>query len=292
MYRTNRRNYTIFLTLVTPVLLLRFLTAAYPIWQTIYLSITNLNLLEGTDSFVGLDNYRQLLHDCNFHNILGFTLVFIFSSTILELVLGLFIALLLNANFRGRFLVRTINLIPWAVPTIVAAFAFRWILDDQFGMFFHWIHSIFGIRPAPLNSALGAKVSLILVNVWKNAPFMAIIFLAGLQGVPAELYEAAKVDGANSWHRFWSITFPMVTPLLITMGMYFIIWQLASFDLVFGLTHGGPGVATTVLSLQIFQEGLFFFKFGYASAIGVVLMILVALVGMIGITLFRKASFQ
>ncbi len=292
MYRAKRRAYFVFVALVAPVLLLRTLTAAYPIVQTAYLSVTNLHLLEGTNSFVGLDNYRQVLRNSDFHSIFGFTLAFIFLSTILELCLGLLVALLLNAKFRGRFVARTINLIPWAIPTIVVAFAFQWILDDQFGMFSHWIHHLTGQRIAPLNSALSARVCLVLVNVWKNTPFMAIIFLAGLQGIPDELYEAAKVDGAGAWRRYCSITLPMMTPLLIAMGMYFVIWQLASFDLVFGLTRGGPGIATTLLSLQIFQEGLFFFKFGYTSAISVILMVLVALIGMIGVVWFRRATYQ
>jgi multiple sugar transport system permease protein len=288
----TRRNYLVFLVLVAPVLLLRLLTAAYPIIQTIHLSTTNLHLIKHTNSFVGLDNYRLLLKDPNFLTAFGFTMAFVIFSTVLQLGVGLLIALLLNAKFRGRFTARTINLIPWAVPTIAAAFAFRWILDDQFGMFAHWIYQLFGIRPAFLNSALGARTCLILVNVWKNAPFMGLIFLAGLQGVPEEMYEAANVDGANAWKRFIHVTLPMVAPLLITMSMYFIVWQLASFDLIYGLTRGGPGVSTTVLGFQIFQEGLLFFKFGYASAISVVLMVLVALVGMAGVLTFRRFDYQ
>src|ERR671924_490244 len=109
--------------------------------------------------------------------------------------------------------------------------------------------------PSRRSSPLAAQVSLVLVNVWKNAPFMAVVFLAGLQGVPEELYEAAKVDGASALQRFRAITFPMILPLLIAQGMFFVVWQLAAFDLIFGLTNGGPGVSTVVLSLRIFQEG-------------------------------------
>lgn len=288
MTKRIRKTHLIFLSLVAPALLLRLSTAAYPIIQTIFLSTTNLHLLEDTHSFVGLENYHQLLQDSEFWSAFSFTLIFIFISTLLEVIFGLMIAMLLNAKFKGRFLTRSINLIPWAIPTIVAAYMFQWILDDQFGMFSHWIHTLIGYSPALLNSALGSRVSLILVNVWKNAPFMAVIFLAGLQGIPNELYEAAKVDGACFRQRFFRITLPLIMPLLITMSLYFIIWQLASFDLIYGLTGGGPGTATTVLSLKIFQEGFSFFKFGYASAISVILMIIVALVGILGITLFQR----
>ena len=117
---------------------------------------------------------------------------------------------------------------------------------------------------------------------------MAVVFLAGLQGVPEDLYEAAKVDGANGFQRFWAITFPMMLPLLIAQGMFFVVWQLAAFDLIYGLTNGGPGVATVTLSLRIFQEGLLFFKYGFASAVSMVLMALVAVVGLLGLIWFRR----
>lgn len=283
-----QKRFIIFLILITPAFVLRFTTAAYPLLNTIYLSFTNLHLIDGTNDFVGLENYRVLFDHFNFQSALSFTIIFVLVSTVLELILGLLIALMLNASFRGRNFARTINLIPWAIPTIVAAYAFRWILDDQFGIFSHALAQFTGENPAILNSAFGARLATILVNVWKNAPFMAIIFLAGLQGVPMELYEAAKVDGANAWQRFWRITIPMITPLVITMSMYLVVWQLASFDLIYGFTRGGPGVATNVLAFYIFQEGFLFFKFGFASAVSMILLVLVALVGLFGIIWFRR----
>jgi len=290
MRAKKQRARLLFLALVMPVLLLRTLTGLCPMLHAAYLSTTNLHLIDGTNSYVGMGNYRQLLHDVDFQHALAFTLIFIFFSTLLELVIGLLVALFLNTRFRLRLAARTINLIPWAIPTIVIAYTFQWMLDDQFGILAHWAEALTGHRPALLNSPLGAQISLILVNVWKNAPFMAIVFLAGLQGIPQEPYEAAKVDGAGAWQRFSHITIPMMTPLAITMGMYFVIWQMASFDLIFGLTRGGPGTTTTVLSLKIFQEGLVFFKFGYASAISVVLMVLVASIGVIGVVWFRRST--
>jgi trehalose/maltose transport system permease protein len=209
-------------------------------------------------------------------------------STVLELIVGLAVALLLNAKFRGRGFVRSINLIPWAIPPIVAAYAFRWLLDDQFGLIPTWINQITGDRIAPLTSPFDARLSLILVNVWKNAPFMAIVFLAGLQGVPEDLYEAAKVDGARAWQRFWAITLPLLLPLLIAQAMFFVVWQLAAFDLIYGLTNGGPGVATEVLALSIYQEGMLFFRYGFASAVSMLLVAIVAIAGLLGLTFFRR----
>ena len=286
--RPAQRRYLTFLLLVAPIVFLRLYTAAYPIAQTAYLSLTNSSLLSGTSEVIGLENYRALASDPALRGAVRFTLLFVLGSTLLQLVIGLMIALLLNAKFRGRGFARSVNLIPWAIPPIVAAYAFRWLLDDQFGLIPHWINVAFGERIAPLSSPFMAQVSLILVNVWKNAPFMAVVFLAGLQGVPEDLYEAAKVDGASGFQRFWAITLPMMVPLLIAQGMFFIVWQLAAFDLIFGLTNGGPGVATVTLSLRIFQEGLLFFNYGVASAVSMVLMALVAVVGLLGLIWFRR----
>lgn len=209
---------------------------------------------------------------------------------LLELLVGLLIAQLLNANFKGRTFARTINLIPWAVPTIVAGYGFRWFLDDQFGLLPNWYHSLTGNDMVIFIDPTFAKIAVILVHVWKDAPFMSIVFWAGMQGVPLDLYEAAKMDGANGVQRFLRITLPLVMPLVITMGLFRIVWSLSGFDLVYGLTSGGPGVATSVLALQVFREGILFFKFGFASAISVVLLIFVGVVGIVGLALYRRAD--
>ncbi len=285
-----QRRYVLFILLVSPAFLLRFATAAYPILQTIYLGFTNLDLIKNTNEFVGLQNYLTMTNDYGVRGALAFTVMLVVSSTALDLVLGMLVALLLNTAFRGTGFARTINLIPWAIPTIVAGYAFRWLLEDQFGLISYWINLISGARIAVFISPILARVVVIWVHVWKDAGFMAFVFLAGLQGIPLELYDAARVDGANAWQRFWRITLPLVMPLAITMGLFRVVWSLGSFDLVYGLTQGGPGVATSVLALQIFREGIMFFKFGFASAISVVLLILVAVIGVLGLWLFRKAE--
>lgn len=288
--RTTRRRYLLFILLVAPAFLLRLVTAAYPILQTVYLSFTNLSLLRGTNAFVGLDNYLAMPSNIGVRSATTFTIVFIVATTILDLIFGMMIALLLNARFRGLTFARTINLIPWAIPTIVAGYAFRWLLDDQFGLLPYWVTQLTGLRPAIFINPLASQIAVILVHAWKDAPFMAIILLAGMQGIPEDLYDAAKVDGANGWQRFRNLTVPLIMPLTITMGLFRLVWSLGSFDLVYGLTSGGPGVSTSVLALQIFREGILFFKFGFASAINVILLILVAIIGVIGLWLFRRSE--
>lgn len=288
--RSVWRRYMLFVILVSPAFLLRFATAAYPIAQTILYSFTNYNLLKGTNSNIGFKNYDRMTTNYGVQGALSFTILYVLASTILELIVGLLIAQLLNANFKGRTFARTINLIPWAIPTIVAGYAFRWFLDDQFGLIPNWFHSLTGNDMVIFIDPTLAKIAVILVHVWKDAPFMAIVFLAGMQGVPLDLYEAAKMDGANGLQRFFRITLPLVMPLVITMGLFRIVWSLSGFDLVYGLTSGGPGVATSVLALQVFREGILFFKFGFASAISVVLLIFVGIVGVVGLGLYRRAD--
>jgi multiple sugar transport system permease protein len=285
--RATRRRYVLFVLLISPAFLLRFATAVYPIIQTFLYSLRNFSLLKGTNEYIGLQNYADITSNYGVRGALSFTVMYVLASTILQLVVGLLVAQLLNANFKGRTFARTINLIPWAIPTIVAGYAFRWLLDDQFGLIPYWYHELTGNQMIIFINPTWARVAVILVHVWKDAPFMAVVFLAGMQGIPLDLYEAAKVDGANALQRFSRITLPLVAPLVITMGLFRIVWSLAGFDLVYGLTSGGPGVATSVLALQVFREGILFFKFGFASAISVVLLILVAIVGLVGLRLYR-----
>lgn len=286
----GQRRVLLFIALVAPVIILRLATSVYPIGHTIWLSFTNTHLIDQTSDFVGLENYRLMPSDPAVQSALWFTIIKTIIATALQLILGLLIALMLNAARRGRNFGRAINLIPWAIPGITAAYAFRWILDDQFGLIPEWTYQLTGTRPLVFLTAFSARTALILLTVWKSVSFVAILFLAGLQGVPPELYEAAKVDGANAWHGFRAITLPLVLPLVITMSIFLMIGQLGGIDLVYGLTNGGPGNATATLGLRIFQEGMRFFKFGYASAISVVLLLLICVIGAVGIWINRKVE--
>lgn len=286
----RQQRVLIFVALVAPVFILRFVTSVYPIGNTIWLSFTNTHLIDQTNEFIGLENFEFMPQDPAIQSAIGFTIVKVIISTALQLFLGLLIALMLNAAYKGRNFGRAINLIPWAIPGITAAYAFRWILDDQFGLIPEWTYLLTGIRPLIFLTALSAQITLILLTVWKSVSFVAILFLAGLQGVPTELYEAAKVDGANAWQGFWSITLPLVMPLVVTMSIFLMIGQLGGIDLVYGLTNGGPGNATATLGLRIFQEGMRFFKFGYASAISVVLLLLICVIGAVGLWVNRKVE--
>ena len=169
--RSTVRRYALFILLVSPAFVLRLATAAYPIAQTVLYSFTNYDLLKGTNSYIGFRNYDRLPSNYGFHGAISFTILYVLASTFLELIVGLMIAQLLNANFRGRTFARTINLIPWAIPTIVAGYAFRWFLDDQFGLLPNWYHSITGDNLVVFIDPNLAKAAVILVSRQCFTPF-------------------------------------------------------------------------------------------------------------------------
>lgn len=288
MARLLRRPVVVAASLLALAVGVRFFTSVYPLFHAVYLSLFEINPIARVDRFVGFANYFNLVSDIIIRESVSYTLIFTIASTVLQLGGGLAIALLLNASFRGRQLARTANLIPWAIPTMVAAIAFRWMFDDQYGIITDLFSRVTGVHAAWLANAWGARIALILTNVWKNAPFLAVVFLAALQGVPTEVYEAAKVDGAGAFRSFRYITLPLISPFVTTMALFFVIWQLGAFDLIIGMTGGGPGFATSILAHRIYTHAFFFLNFGLASALGMMLFFLVAVVGVLGFALFRR----
>ncbi len=287
-FSINQRRYFAAALLLAPVILLRVFTSLYPFVQTILLSFQEYNPAFPPREYVGMANFEKLAGDIVVQGSIEFTLIYVFGSTIFQLIFGIMVASLLNARFRLRTLARTINLIPWAIPMVVAAVGWRWLFDGNYGMIPDLLSRL-GIEYKWLIDPTGARIAILIVSVWKSTPFVAVTLLAGLQGVPRELYEAARVDGANSWQSFWRITLPLIMPLTITIGMFMLVWQLAVFDLPYAMTSGGPGFATRVLAYQI-QQQVATLNYGYASAIGVVMFILVGIISMIGLIVFRRVQ--
>jgi len=236
---------------------------------------------------VGLGNFERLADDPVVQASISFTVLFVVASTVFQMILGLAVAHLLNVPFRLRGIARTVSLIPWAMPMIVAALGFRWMFDDQFGMIPDLLRRIFNFETRWLIDPSNAKLAVILVSVWKSTPFVALILLAGLQGISRDLYEAAKVDGATAWQSFRHITLPMLMPIIVTVSMFMLVWQLAVFDLPYAMTGGGPGFSTTVLAQKIYLE-ITTLNYGYAASLSVVLVGIVGIIGLIGLFLFRR----
>lgn len=284
----QRREWLIALALIAPVLFLRGLTGIWPILDTAWISLHRSNPTLGPDFYIGLDNYRQFFRSTIAQDTIFFTLFFTIASTILELIFGLLIALLLNSASRLRYLARPINLIPWAIPVVVTGIAFRFAFDGQFGQFTYLLDRLTGQQTAPLLEVWPARMAVVITNVWRNAPFVAIILLAALQTIPDDLYEAARIDGANALQMFRAITLPLILPITLSAGVFFLIWQIATFDLVLSMTGGGPGKATQVLGYQAYLTAFGGLNFGYGAAISMVLMAGVAILGVVGAIVLRR----
>uniref|UniRef100_A0A7V4TLH3 Sugar ABC transporter permease n=1 Tax=Candidatus Caldatribacterium saccharofermentans TaxID=1454753 RepID=A0A7V4TLH3_9BACT len=286
----SRKRLYYALALILPALVLRLFTSLYPVVYTIYLAFFKVNPIIGVHTYAGLANFQKMASDLVVRESVFFTVFFTFLSIAFQTSLGLLVALLLNKRFILRYFARTINLIPWAIPMIVVALGFRWMFDSEYGIITDVIARITGFRFAWLIHPWGARWAIVLANVWKNTPFVAILFLAGLQSIPLELYEAARVDGASSWHCFRYITIPFLAPVVMTTVLFFTVWYLATFDIVYGMTGGGPGFSTAIMSYKIYQETFSHMNFGYASALSILLFFLVGILGIVFLLLSRRVE--
>ncbi|MDB9311486.1 sugar ABC transporter permease [Spirulina sp. CS-785/01] len=273
--------------LITPALLVLALVFAYPIVRAFVLSLFTQNL--GTELepvFSGFTNYVRLFGDGRFWQTFGQTAIFTISSILLELVIGMVFALVLNETFRGRGLARTASLIPWALPTAVMGLAWAWIFNDQYGVVNDLLSRV-GFIEDPitwLGDPVRAMIALIFADVWKTTPFIAILLLAGLQSIPQDLYEAHKIDGANPVQSFWSITLPLLTPQMLIALLFRFAQAFGIFDLIQVMTGGGPAGRTEMISNYIYATVRRYLDFGYGAALVVVTFLI--LIAAVAITAF------
>ncbi len=256
---------------VLPALILLAGVGLYPVLSTIWMSLHRITLTmpQLGRPFVGLDNFRTILGDPRFRGALSHTLFFAAVSVSLELVLGLGLALLIHREFAGRGLVRSVVLVPWAVPTIVSALMWRWMYHPQLGVINDLLRRLRLIdRWWPwLGEVSTALWSVIIADVWKTTPFMALLVLGGLQTIPSAVEEAALVDGATGVRKFFRITLPLLKPSILVAVLFRTIDALKLFDILFILTGGGPGNSTESLSLYAYNMLFNNLEFGYASAL-------------------------
>jgi multiple sugar transport system permease protein len=279
--------------LVLPALLIRGSTIIVPICTTAWYSVLDYNLIRRTKKFIGFKNIIKLFNDISIKSSVKFTITFTMASMFFIIVLGILVSLLLNVNFKGRKFLRSTVLIPWALPTIVIGIAAQWAFNDTYGFINDLISRVtFSKFNFPwLVDTVGAQVAVIIVDVWKNVPFFAIMVLAGLQSIPIELYDSAKIDGAGVIKAFFNITIPHIKHILITMGLFFTLWRLTSFDLVYAMTQGGPGTITSLISYQITKEAFDNLNYGYASAISMLLFLIMIVVSVFGIKMQNKIDY-
>ena len=260
--------------LVLPALLTILLVALFPLvwtfWESLHLHDLRMPWLGRP--FIGFANYLDAVADPRFRGALAHTLFFAATSVTLELVIGLWLALALNQAFRGRGLVRAAVLIPWAIPTVVSALLWRFMFEGQTGIVNAALVDagilrepiVWFIRPAT------AWVPVILADVWKTTPFVALLLLAGLQNIDSSLYEAARIDGASAWRQFRYVTLPLLKPAILVALIFRTLDAFRVFDLVYALTGGGPGTSTEPIALYTFNALLQNLQFGYGSALSVI----------------------
>jgi trehalose/maltose transport system permease protein len=286
---------------LAPTLFILAVVAGWPLFRTIYFSFTNASLTSlGDAQFVGFKNYLSwvtlksgrtvysgLLADPAWWGAVSNTLKFTVFSVAIETTLGLIVALVLNAQFPGRGIVRAAILIPWAIPTIVSAKMWAWMLNDQFGILNDILLGLGLIsqKIAWTANPDTAMIAVLIVDVWKTTPFMALLILAGLQMVPADIYEAAKIDGVNPIKVFWRLTLPLVRPAIMVAVIFRMLDAMRIFDLIYVLT---PNNAKTKTMSVMARENLFDFdKFAYGATASTVLFLIIATVTVLYIWLGR-----
>lgn len=279
--------------LLAPAAILLAATVALPMLRVVQLSLSRVELHEGIRaSWTGLDAFARLWSDSRWWTALGNTVTFTALSVSIEVLLGTAIALLLHRGFRGRGLARTLVVLPWALPTAVMALAWGWIFNDSFGVANDLLlrAGVLGAPVAWLGRPDTAMTALIVADVWKTTPFVALIALAGLQSIPRGILEAARVDGLGAWARLRRIVLPLLAPTLLVAAAFRAVQAYATFDLVYVLTGGGPGGATETVSLYAFQNYFRYLDFSYGSAIAVQGVLLLLGGGAVFIVLARSMS--
>ncbi|MEU1662417.1 sugar ABC transporter permease [Streptomyces sparsogenes] len=277
-------------SMVAPVVIVIGVIIGYPLARGAYLSFTDaneanvernigVNHIPATYKFVGLDNYKAILTDSVFWDRLGWTVVWTVTCVALSFTIGLALANMLNRKIKGRAFYRTALVLPWAVPAFVSVFTWRLLFNERSGLFNKLLEGGGFDGISWLNDPTWAKVSVIAVNVWLGVPFMLVATLGGLQSIPAELYEAAEMDGAGPWQRFRNITLPGLRSVSSTVVLLSAIWTFNMFPVIFLLTRGGPGDATEILVTYAYRLSFVISPRDYASsaAWGVVILLLLAL---------------
>lgn len=276
--------------LLLPAFITVLFIIVYPIILTIQYSVRDFKLGFTNQEFIGAANYIKMFSDSDFWKALGFSALFTVVSTTIIILIGLGTALLLNRKFLGRAVARVMIVLPWAVPAVISSLIWIWMLDTTYGVINFFLLKL-GLIHAPiawLATRTTSIISLILVMVWKGYPFVTLTILAGLQSIPTEFYEVAKIEGGNAWQQFRMITLPAINQIIRIVIVLTGVWVFREFDTIYVLTAGGPAKATTTLGLMIYKVAFKEFDFGYASAIGILSLLICMLFSLAFLFLRRK----
>jgi multiple sugar transport system permease protein len=245
----------------------------YPMIYLLNLSVRKASFLRPPMPYNGLDNFMAVISSEQFLNSVYNTVTWTAGSLVLTGILGLITALIFNEDFKGRNFFRVIVLLPWIFPYVAAAIMWRFLLTHPFGHLNAWLSNLGIINgdAGVLGASDTAMIFAVLVNAWKHFPFIMLMLLSGLQGIPRELYDAAEVDGAGYFQQLMYVTLPMLRPVLFISLLIFIIWSINAFSIVYLLTGGGPGEATEIITLFIYRLSFIGFDFGLAAAASIIL---------------------
>lgn len=277
MFHTNKKSLLPYF-LVAPVFIILLLYSYLPFPYTLYLSVNEVQPITGELNFVGSDNFRMILSDGNFWESMRNTGYFVLAATVAVIVLGTIAALILNSKIKGTSFYMTVLFIPWIVSDVVAGFSWKWLLNADFGIL-NYLFEPMGLKISNLiTRPQYAMIAVIMVTVWKQLAYSAILLLAGLQNVSNDLIEAAKLDGCSGWQAFWRITFPIFSPILLVTVLLDMINFISQSGLILVLTNGGPLRSTETLALYLYKEAFTNFHLTNASAISMVLAVINILV--------------
>ncbi|PYN73425.1 MAG: ABC transporter permease [Candidatus Rokuibacteriota bacterium] len=277
--------------LLVPTVILLGLFIAYPFVKGVWLSLTSATVGD-PGRFLGLSNYVKIWNDSIFQRAVYNTFVYTAIATVGKLTLGMWLAVLLNRHFRGKRLVRASMLLPFIVPTVLSTFAWKWMFDPTFSVL-NWTLYHFGLiqtRIGWLTDPAMALGSVIIVNIWRGMPFYAITLLAGLQTVNPELHEAAALDGATAWQRFWRITWPLLLPVTMVVTLFSVIQTFADFQLVYVLTGGGPANATHLFATYAYQIGINTGLLGEGAAVSLAMFPMLFIIVVIQLWYIRRVE--
>lgn len=266
---------------ILPILVLIGIIFIYPLSQVLISSFYNVRLGAQEGIFVGLDNYRLIFSEPVFWKSVRSTLIWTFGNLILQLIIPLGIAILLNQKLKGIHFVRTLILLPWIIPMVALAVSMRWMLLPEIGIFNEILKNTIGAQISFLGSQSAAMPTLIILNTWKWLPFGTLLILTALQTIPREVYEAACVDGANFWKQFIYITFPLLGKVIWFMGYLILVWNFNTFDTIWLTTEGGPGHVMQTLPILVYRRAFKVFRLGEGAAIATIGAVFLMVMGLL-----------
>lgn len=287
--------------LISPAIILLLVFVAYPFLFGTYISLTDARIGR-VGQFIGFDNFISLLSDPTFIQTAGNSFLYTIITTIFKLFAGMAMAILLNQSFPLKRFVRAAVLLPFIIPTVLSTIAWLWMFDSTYSVINRMLQDFFDFQgPIWLSDRINVKagdftllkttwpmISVMIVNIWRGMPFYAISFLAGMQTVPQELYEAAIVDGANAWHRFWKITLPLLRHVITIVLLLSTILTLADFQIVYVLTRGGPANSTHLFATYAFQVAVPSTELGMGAAISMYMFPILAIIVFFTLISLRK----